>query len=197
MQLTAQLAGDQSMPRQTAAESPFQLTLKGVAAGLVGTLVMTSALQAASRYLPRPGSQYADDNAGPSDVDELAALDTGDSTPPTERVAERLASRVFNRELSNQSRQRLGLGIYWAYGALWGALSAQIQVRLRPPAAPYGILLGVVVWLIGPGRIVPALRLYERPPNSGIGRRLLAISLHILYGLTTAMTLDRLSAARR
>jgi hypothetical protein len=185
------------MPRQATTESPFQLTLKGVAAGLVGTLAMTSALQAASRYLPRPGSQSADDGHGPSEVEELAALDTGDSTPPTERVAERVVSRVFNRELSNQNRQRLGLGIYWAYGAFWGALSAQVQLRLRPPVAAYGVVLGIVVWLIGPGRIVPALRLYERPPHSGIGRRLLAISLHILYGMTTALTLDRISASRR
>jgi len=182
------------MPRLATAESPFQLTLKGVAAGLVGTLVMTSALQVASRLLssgPADSSEAADD---PFEVAESSALDSSQASTPTEQVAERLASTVFNHELSQENRQRLGLGIYWAYGAFWGALSAQIQLRLRPPALPYGIILGVVVWLIGPGRIVPALRLYQRPPSPGIARRLLAISLHIIYGLTTAVTLDRISS---
>jgi hypothetical protein len=43
---------------------------------------------------------------------------------------------------------------------------------------------------------VPALGLYERPASSGILRRLLAITLHALYGVTTALTLERLSAPR-
>jgi hypothetical protein len=186
------------MPTQATAESPFQLTLKGVAAGLVGTLVMTSALQAASYLLASSTPESTDEAEELATLEALSALDVSQPSPstPTEQVAERLVSRVFNHELSQGNRQRLGLGIYWAYGALWGALSAQVQLRLRPPALPYGIVLGVVAWLIGPGRIVPALRLYQRPPSPGIARRLLAVSLHILYGLTTALTLDRISAPR-
>ncbi|MGE3270511.1 MAG: hypothetical protein AB7P40_17285 [Chloroflexota bacterium] len=184
------------MPRQARIESPFQVTLKGVAAGLVGTLVMTTALQAASTLLPRPTPDLDEELDDPFDVEEIAALDPAEASSPTERVAERLASRVFNHELSHQNRQRLGLGIYWAYGAFWGALSAHLQRRLKVPALPYGLFLGLAVWLIGPGRIIPALRLYVRPPSSGIGRRLLAISLHLLFGLTTSLTLDRIGTAR-
>ena len=182
------------MPRQATAESPFQLTLKGVAAGLVGTLVMTSALQVASQLLASASSEGSGEADDLAELEALEAMDPSQSTVPHEQVAERLASSVFNHELSQENRQRIGLGIYWAYGALWGALSAQIQMRLRPPAFPYGVVLGVVVWLIGPGRIVPALRLYQRPPSPGIARRLLAISLHIAYGLTTAMTLERIAS---
>ena len=61
---------------------------------------------------------------------------------------------------------------------------------------PYGALMGVAVWAVGPARLVPALGLYERPASSGITRRALAIGLHILYGITTALTLERLSAPR-
>lgn len=184
------------MPRRSTAESPFQQSLKGVAAGLVGTLVMTTGLQAASRLLGGAPARRDDDSIGQAELDDLREIDAGRQLPPQEQVAERLASRVFNRELSQESRQRLGLWIYWLYGAGWGALSAQIQLRLRPPALPYGVLMGVVVWLIGPGRIVPALRLYERPPNTGMGLRLVAIGLHILYGVTSALTLERLSPPR-
>jgi hypothetical protein len=184
------------MPRLTAYESPFQVTLKGVAAGLVGTLVMTSGLQAVAGVIGRIRGPVEADPDDYSDVGELAALDTSPRVPPTEQVAERLASQVFRRELSQETRQRLGVGIHWAYGAFWGALSAQLQLTLRPPAVPYGIALGVAVWAVGPARLVPALGLYERPASSGIMRRGLAIGLHVLYGVTTALTLERLSTPR-
>jgi hypothetical protein len=183
------------MPLLTTYESPFQVTLKGVAAGLVGTLVMTSALQAAARVLPAP-SAVAEDPDDYSDVDALSELDAGQPVPPTEQVAERLATRLFRTELSAENRQRLGAGIHWAYGAFWGALSAQIQLTLHPPAVPYGVALGIAVWMVGPGRVVPALGLYERPASSGLARRLLAIGLHVVYGLATAVTLERLSTSR-
>ena len=183
------------MPRFTSYESPFQVTLKGVAAGLVGTLVMTSALQAAARVVPGPSS-VPEDPDDYSDVGSLAELDEGQPVPPTEQVAARLATSLFGAELSPESRQRLGAGIHWAYGAAWGALSAQIQMTLRPPAVPYGIALGIAVWLVGPARLVPALGLYERPASSGLARRLLAIGLHVVYGLSTAVTLERLAPPR-
>jgi hypothetical protein len=184
------------MPRLTAYESPFQVTLKGVAAGLVGTLVMTSALQAIARLIPGRRTVVAEDPDDYSDIGELTTLDTSPPVPPTEQVAERLATQVFHTELSLETRQRLGVGIHWAYGAFWGALSAQLQLTLRPPAVPYGIAMGIAVWMVGPARLVPALGLYERPASSGIVRRVLAIGLHVLYGITTALTLERLSTTR-
>ena len=183
------------MPRLIAHESPFEVTLKGVAAGLVGTLAMTGALQAVARILPRPRTA-ADDPDDYSDMAALNQLDDTEQVPPTEQVAERLATRLFRTELSLENRQRLGAGIHWAYGAFWGALSAQIQVTLRPPAVPYGIALGIAVWAVGPARLVPALGLYERPASSGMFRRILAISLHIIFGLSTALTLEQLTSER-
>jgi hypothetical protein len=184
------------MPRLTAYESPFQVTLKGVAAGLVGTFVMTSALQAATQAIGRVSAKDGEDVDDYSNVAELTALDSSPQVPATEQVAERLASQVFRRELSEETRQRLGVGIHWAYGAFWGALSAQLQLTLRPPAVPYGAALGIAVWMVGPARLVPALGLYERPATSGITRRVIAIGLHVLYGVATALTLERLSTTR-
>jgi len=163
-------------------EDPWSVTLKGVAAGLVGTLVMTTALRAVDRPSRGYGGQ-ADTQAPPAPAD-----DTSGAVAPTERVAERLASRVFRTELSPETRQRLGLGIYWTYGAFWGAISAQLQETFKPPALYHGALLGLVVWIVGPLRLIPALGLYQRPPSATVTRRLLAIGLHLLYGWTTAFT---------
>jgi hypothetical protein len=181
------------MPRFAAYESPFQVTLKGVAAGLVGTLAMTGTLRAIARLVVRPSAEPDELETATA---ELTALDTSPPLPPTEQVAERLASQVFGTELSLETRQRLGMGIHWAYGACWGALSAQLQLTLHPPAISYGVALGVAVWAVGPARLVPALGLYERPASSGLVRRLIAVSLHVIYGVVTAMTLERLSVSR-
>ena len=183
------------MPRLMPDEGPFEVILKGVAAGLVGTLVMTSVLQLVARVLPGPRGSTRDPDDY-SEVEDLRLLDLAQPVPPTEQMAARLATSLFRTELSPEARQRFGAGIHWAYGAVWGAISAQIQLTLRPPAAPYGVALGIAVWMVGPGRIVPALGLYERPASSGITRRVLAIALHIVYGVTTATTLERLSPPR-
>ena len=177
--------------REQQHDSPFVVTLKGVAAGLVGTLVMTTALRAVDQ-LWRGG----DDDE--SEIEPYADEVETEAAPvaPTERVAERLASRVFRTEISRETRQRLGLGIYWTYGAFWGALSAQVQETIQPPVLYHGALLGLGVWLIGPMRLIPALGLYERPPSASIIRRLLAIGLHLLYGWTTAYTYQQISSRR-
>jgi len=180
------------MPWHEPYDSPFAVTLKGVAAGLVGTLAMTTALQAADA-VGRGSKQLAarfrssDDGSAGSDDETVA---------PTERVAERIAGRVFGTELSRETRARLGLGIYWTYGAFWGAISAHLQEIAHPPTLLYGAVLGVGVWLIGPMRLIPALRLWERPPSSSLIRRILAIGLHVLYGLTTAWTYSQVSGRR-
>ena len=94
------------MPRLTPYESPFQVTLKGVAAGLVGTLVMTTALQAIGRVLPPPRTATELDSDDYSGLDDLEALDVSPPVPPTEQVAERLASQVFRKDISQETRQR-------------------------------------------------------------------------------------------
>jgi hypothetical protein len=101
-----------------------------------------------------------------------------------------------NTRLTPETRQRLGLGIYWTYGAFWGVLAAQLQEALRPPAWLYGAALGLVVWLVGPMRLIPALGLYERQAPTTLVGRLVAVGLHLLYGWTTALTYAELAGHR-
>jgi hypothetical protein len=182
------------MARQDRYESPIAVTLKGVAAGLVGTLVMTTALQCVDRFAR---SSATGDAGGPPPIHPRGAPDESfeEQVSPTERAAERLAS-VVNAELSPVARQRLGLGIYWTYGAFWGFVSAQLQETLRPPSLLYGTIFGLVVWLVGPMRLVPALGLYERQVPASIVGRLLAVGLHVLYGWTTALAFRELAGHR-
>lgn len=180
--------------------TPLCVTLKGLGAGLVGTLVMTSMLRVVGRVLARfePEAEDPWERVDGWDVDAYDEPDPADEppAPPTEQVAARIARTIFRRDLSTPTRQRIGVVIHWLYGIFWGALSAQLQHRVRLPAVPYGIALGLVLWMVGPARIVPALRLQSRRPANGLGRRALSVALHVLYGLTTAVTLDRLIGRR-
>ena len=173
------------MPRLTAYESPFQVTLKGVAAGLVGTLVMTSALQAAARLF---GTAERDARRRPGRLLGRRRADGArrGAAGAADRAGRRAARQpgVSARALAGDAASGSASGIHWAYGAFWGALSAQLQLTLRPPALPYGVALGHRrlggrAGAAGPGaRPLRAAGLVGHRPGG-----VLAIGLHVLYGV--------------
>jgi len=166
-------------------ESPLEVTLKGALAGLAGTLALTLAMANLEKLFP-PRSP---DRAG-----EEASETSGEGPPdPTERLAEKVASGVFEAELSPDARQTLAMGIHWGYGAFWGMAYGVVQTSVHLPGWLHGSLLGLLVWVIGPMGLIPALKLarpqVDRPP----AQRLVSILLHQLYGLTAAGTFHLLS----
>jgi hypothetical protein len=153
---------------------------KGALAGLAGTLVLTLALQNAHRVLPSG-----------READPAASTDepTGD---PTERLADKVAG-VFETELSPDARQTLAMGIHWGYGAFWGMAYGVIQSSLHLPGWLHGSLLGLLVWMIGPMGLIPAMKLARPSPDVPPVRRLVSVVLHGLYGWTTAAAFHLLS----
>lgn len=168
------------MSRWLREESPLEVATKGALAGLAGTLVLTFALQNAHRVLPprRP--------AEPAGADEAAEN-------PTEKLAEKVASGVFDRELSPDTRHTLAMGIHWGYGAFWGMAYAVVQSSIHLPAWLHGSLLGLLVWMIGPMGLIPAMKLARPSPERPPVRRLVSVLLHGLYGWTTASAFHVLS----
>ena len=175
------------MSRSVRLESPLEVALKGAGAGLAGTLVLTLAMQVAERLVtsPAPLESPAPDRTGGSEVAPTGA--------PTERLVEKVASGVFEAELSPGARQTLGMGIHWGYGALWGAGYGLVQTSLHLPAWLHPALFGLIVWVVGPMGLIPAMKLAERPADRSPRRRLVSIVLHQIYGWTTATSFHVLS----
>ena len=172
------------MARSVREESPLEVTIKGALAGLAGTLVLTLAMQNVQRFLP------SSDGGGDEPPRAAEGATTGG---PTERLAERVATAVFETELSPEARQTLGMGIHWGYGAFWGMAYGIVQASLRLPGWLHGSLLGWLVWAIGPMGLIPAMKLSPRQTNPRLSQRLLSILLHQLYGWTAASTFHLLS----
>jgi hypothetical protein len=172
------------VPRFATNESPLEIAIKGAAAGLLGTLVLTLAMQNAHHFLGDRDEE---------DAEASVAAPVQSAADPTERLVEKVAAGVFERDLSPDTRQTLGLGIHWGYGTFWGVAYAILQASLRLPTWLHGTLLGLAVWVIGPLGLVPAMKLSARSTGRPRSLRIVSVVLHLLYGWATAATFGLLS----
>ena len=108
-----------------------------------------------------------------------------------EQFAFKIASGVFDRDISPYLRPA-GLAVHLAYGSAWGALYGLLQASYRRPPATAGAGYGVVVWLVGPATLVPAMRLMGRPDQEPLLRTTAMLAAHVAYGLTLAGTFEAL-----
>lgn len=172
------------MVRFSSTETPLEVALKGAAAGALGTLVLTLAMQNVHHFL---GDRDEDDG------EASVAHSVEQTDDPTERLVEKVAAGVFETELSPDARQTLGLGIHWGYGTFWGVAYGLIQASLKLPSWLHGTLLGLAIWVIGPMGLVPAMKLSARRAGRPASARVLSIFLHLLYGWSAAVAFRVLS----
>jgi hypothetical protein len=129
---------------------------------------------------PRPGAAPAGAPAG--------AL-TQPEAPGPEGLAAQFAYKfalgVFDKDLAGQLRP-VGFGVHVLYGSFWGVVFGIVQgtYHLRP--GPFGTLYGVLVWLIGPAFLVPAMKLMQRPTEEPPLRTAMMVTGHVAFGLALA-----------
>ncbi|MCC6175145.1 MAG: hypothetical protein IT305_07560 [Chloroflexi bacterium] len=177
--------------RPAGLDSPLTVALTGAAGGFVGTLVLTTAMRVVERVRTASDGTAASQAAAGVPADE----DTEPTAPP-ERLAARMGSMMLGTEPSPGTRRSMAFAIHWTYGMLWGAVYAPIQASLPLPTSVHGVLLGLLVWSIGPMRLIPALGLSSGVPRRTLAGRLRAIGLHLLYGWAASWTIARLGAGR-
>nr|MDP9473653.1 DUF1440 domain-containing protein [Chloroflexota bacterium] len=108
----------------------------------------------------------------------------------TELFVQKVATGLFGASLSESARTAAGAGMHFAYGGFWGAVYGLVQSSLRLPAALHGLLYGLVVWLIGPVTLVPAMSIMPPPQEQGGRRTLLVAGFHVAYGLALGLVFD-------
>lgn len=168
-------------------DSPLAVILKGAVAGLLGTVVLTVAMQLVQRTLSDDGT---DTENGPGGVDEA-------SGGAPEELAVRVASGVFGTRLSVDARRKLSLGVHWSYGTLWGIAYAVMRASVGLPTWMHATICGLVVWVVGPVTLIPALKLGQ--PRIGVSAkdRLVSVLLHQTYGWSTAAAFHVLGGRAR
>lgn len=164
------------------ADTPMEVAIKGALAGLAGTVVLTLAM----RFAGRDGGDEAPASS------EAPRLGEAQTSPPAELVG-RVASGIFERELSPDVQDVLGHGVHWGYGALWGMIYGLVQASIRFPHLLHGAVLGLIVWLVGPRGLVPAMNLGPSGEEGAVPHSVRSFALHEVYGWAVALVFAGLS----
>jgi hypothetical protein len=164
--------------------TPIGALARGLVAGAVGTAAMDLLLYARFR---RGGGEE-----GFAAWETSAGLAEWESAPAPAQVGKRLVEGLFQVELPPGRARLVNNVTHWAYGMLGGAQLGVVAGSLPRLRVAYGLPFGASVW--GAGYVVlPAAKLYK--PIWEYDAKTLAddLSAHLLYGLTTAAALSKLS----
>lgn len=134
--------------------------MRGLAAGVAGTVVMTGALVLARR----------------------AGL-LGE--PPPLKITRKLLRRGLGSTPPRPAVVAASLAAHVGYGATMGVLHAVLLGRRRGSLVP-GALFGAGVWGIGYAGWIPALRLMPPPLLDRPGRPTAMFLAHLIFGATLA-----------
>ncbi len=179
-------------------DSPLEVVLKGALAGFAGTLVLSVALKGAQWVAGRGGGEgrwQAGGQGAQAGIGAGQALAGGQVRAPfldqsTEIFAQKVATGLFGSSLPGGALKATGVAAHFIYGGFWGAVYGLIQASFHLPAALHGLLYGLIVWLIGPVTLVPAMGIMPPPQHQGARRALMVAAFHVAYGLGLGLTFD-------
>jgi len=161
-------------------QTPLGTIVRGIAAGVAGTGVMTLAQTL-------PGKLESSDGGSP---DEAATQQQGQQDPWEQasapaKVAKRISEGIFHHEVPAERIPLLTHGMHWSYGVGWGAVYG--LVRGRAPATPlrHGVLFGTAVWALSYVQLVP-MGLYELPWKYPAKDIAMEVGYHLAYGAGVA-----------
>lgn len=162
-------------------ENPVLASLKGAAAGLAGTVVISLGLKYGPQFLQQAGLMPPQ----PQKPEE-----------PTEKLADKVASEALDTKLDADTKQAAGQTIRWTYGAGWGVVYGLAQNWLHLPHFLHGTLFGTIVGGVA-STVVPALGLTPPPTKQPPAMSGLQFVLHLLYGWTTALVFQLLTPKKK
>lgn len=151
--------------------------LKGAAAGVVGTAVLSLGMHYGPPLLRKAGLMQPPPQGGGEE--------------PTEKLAVTVADTVADAQLDDATKHAAGRAIHWGYGALWGAVYGAAEHELRWPTPLAGIAFGGLVGTVA-STVVPAMRLAPPPTEQPVEQTAMMSALHLLYGEATALAYQAL-----
>jgi uncharacterized membrane protein YagU involved in acid resistance len=107
----------------------------------------------------------------------------GGEEDATMKTAQLISRRLFHHELTAEERKIAGPIVHYGYGTLAGGLYGALAELWSLPSAGFGLLYGMLLWLVGDEIAVPALRL--GPPPTKVPARAHAdyLGAHLAYGI--------------
>ncbi len=126
----------------TRSPTPLGAIVRGAAAGLIGTALMTGAQRVASD-VQRRGDEGAD-GGGPQQ--QPTEPDPCEQAPMPAKVARRIIEGVFHHDVPPERIPLLTHAMHWAYGIGWGSVYGVLRGSYGGRAFPQGLAFGTGVW---------------------------------------------------
>lgn len=175
--------------------------LKGVAAGMVGGLIASWAMnqfhsvsssaagKLSSLYRSTMGGNSSG-NGGPpkppqGQQGKRASDSEGQDEPATVKTAQAVSRRVFRHELYGTQKQVAGPAVHYGYGTAMGGLYGGLVEAMPAVGAGFGTAYGAALWLGGDEIAIPALGLGKPPQKTSLSEHAGALAAHLVYGMTT------------
>lgn len=182
-----------SKPRET----PLAVAACGFLAGMAGA-VAVSLIGSAYRKATSAKDDSGDgDKATGNGADPSAGLTAGealadgpDMPPNMDRVTatfvQKVATGVFGISLDKNQRYAVGFAWHLLYGGFWGVIYSLLRSSLRLPSLLLAPLHGLLVWAVGPGWLVPRMKLMLPPSEQETRTRVMVCGIHPLYSTLVA-----------
>jgi uncharacterized membrane protein YagU involved in acid resistance len=117
--------------------------------------------------------------------------------PPREITEQTTGTVGVQHVLDEEVHTQASLAAHFAFGAAAGAVYGMIAAPLRPNPVVGGALFGLVVWSVSYFGWLPAVGLHRGAHNEPVGRNLLMIAAHLVWGPITGVLVERLERTRR
>ena len=184
--------------------APAEAAIYGLAAGCIATILLSALSRIPAVREHAEQVSLVRSAAEPDELDfstpmspATALIQASGPGPegPAGLFAAKLASGLFGRDLAKRTPE-WGRLVHVAYGSFWGLVYGILHFRqLRRPAIA-GTSHGLAMWALGPGLLVPAMKLMPTPARASRAQTLIGIAGHLIYGVTIAYTFNRLARTR-
>jgi len=160
--------------------TPLGAVARGIAAGVVGTALMTISQEIAAKLQSSgddPGQDAQQEAPAPRDPWEQASMPA--------QVGRRISEGLFHKEVSPDLIPALTHGMHWAYGTSFGAAYGLVQGSLPSRPVRHGLLFGTGVMAMSYLQLVP-MGVYEPPWKYSAKDLATELGFHLVYGLGVA-----------
>src|SRR2546421_587319 len=123
----------------------------GMAAGLVGTLVMSGFMGLWNKTGELVNEEFEDRSS------RQQKEQRGEEEPSTEKVASDISETVFRKKLNGDTKKAAGNVVHYGFGTAVGAIYGVLTEIYPAVSAGQGTLYGTAVWLGADEFALPAL----------------------------------------
>lgn len=172
-------------------KAPLMVAIKGLLAGMTGAVVLTLLVAVARTVL---GERGKPELPGPG-ISAGQALAEGPGMPPnmnrvTATFVQKLATGIFGTSLSPDQQHVAGTVWHLTYGGFWGVLYALLESSLKISRLWFSLVYGLAVWAIGPGWLVPKMKLMLSPTQQQPRTLALVIAVHLSFSVISDLILQ-------